>query len=262
MADKVDYFKEAVRHPLHQALIAAGVIAAVASLWRGTFWPLFFFALAEGAYLVLAPRWPPFQRACDRAAALAAMERRKLDLERVASRLSPTAKSRLDGVLRTKARILDSMKTLSPSDPLGRLWESRLDSLGDAALRILVAVDSNRADDRQQRGLQSDVQELEAELAGLADGAAKKAKLQRLELARRRLGAFSGLKDQREAAVAQLETLEDLLSELLAQGLAGRDDEAFAQRMDALSAQVQAAGESVAALDRAAGSEDELRRLA
>lgn len=261
MAEKPDYFKEAVRHPLHQALIAAGVIALVASLWHGALWPVLLFAALEAAYLVIAPRWPPFQRSCDQAAAKEATDRRKLDLERIASRLSPAAKSRLDGILRQRARALDTMKALSPGDPLGRLWEARLDSLSDAALRILVAVDSNRADDRQLRALQSDVQDLEAEIAGLSDGAAKKAKLQRLELARRRLGGFSGLKDQREAAIAQLETLEDLLSELLAQGLTGRDSDTFAQRMDALSAQIQAAGESVAALDRTAGSEDELRRL-
>jgi hypothetical protein len=261
MAEKPNYFKEAIRHPVHQALAAAGVIALVASLWHGVFWPVLFFALAEGAFLAVAPRWPPFRRACDRAAAQEASRQRGLELERIAARLSPTAKSRLDGILRQKTRILDSMKTLSAGDSLGRLWEARLDALGDAALRILVAVDANRADDRHQRALQVDVQELEAEIAGLAEGAAKNAKRQRLELAQKRLGGFSGLRDQREAAIAQLETLEDLLGDLLAQGLSGRDSAAFAERMDALSAQVQAAGESAAALDRAAGSEDELRYL-
>jgi hypothetical protein len=227
------------------------VIALVASLWHGVFWPVLFFALAEGACLAMAPR-----RSCDRAAAQEANRQRRLELERIAPRLSPAAKSRLDGSLRQTTRIPDSMKTLSAGDSLGRLLEARLDALGDAALRILMAVDSNRADDRHLRALQVDVQELEAEIAGLAEGAAKNAKRQRRELAQKRLGGFSGLRDQPEAAIAQFETIEGLLGDLLAQGLSGRDGAAFAERMDALSAQVQAAGESAAALDRAAGSED------
>lgn len=65
------------RHPVHQVDAAAEAIALVASLWHGVFWPVLFFALAEGAFLAVAPRWPPFRRACDRAAAQEAPRQRR-----------------------------------------------------------------------------------------------------------------------------------------------------------------------------------------
>jgi hypothetical protein len=261
MREQPDYFKEAVRNPYHQAILVAGVIAIVAGLWIHTWWPLLLVGIGEVAYLIVVPASPKFRRACDRAAAQEASTQRKVELERVASRLSTAAKSRYDGIQRQRSRILDSMKSLSSSDALGREWELRLDSLCDAALRILVSVDAIRADDRDGRLLQTDVQDLEAETAKLPEGAARAAKLQRLELARKRLAGLGGLKDQREAAVAQLETVEDLLQDLLTKGLSGRDSAAFASRIDALTAQVEAAGESVAALDRAAEGEAELAQL-
>ncbi len=261
MREQPDYFKEAVRHTYHQVILVAGLMAMVAGLWHHAWWPFLLVAVVEVAYLLVMPASPQFRRTCDRAAAREASYQRKVDLERIATRLSTAAKSRYDGVLRQRSRILDAMKTLSSSDPLGSEWEARLDSLGNAALRILVSVDANRADDRQGRLLQADVEELEAQIAKLPEGPPRAAKQQRLELARKRLSSQGALKDQREAAVAQLETIEDFLQDLLAKGLSGRDSAAFAARIDALTAQAEAAGESVAELDRSAEDEAELAQL-
>jgi hypothetical protein len=73
-----------------------------------------------------------------------------------------------------------------------------------------------------------------------------------------RSGGRGRLAQQREAAVAQFETLEDLLRELQDQALAGRDSAAFGARLATLSAQVEAMGETVAELDRAAETSSEL----
>lgn len=61
--------------------------------------------------------------------------------------------------------------------------------------------------------------------------------------------------------MTQLETLEDLLEDLLSQALAGRDAAAFGERLQGLSAQLDAMGDTVAALDRQAGTSAELAEL-
>ncbi len=259
MRQKPNYFSIAVKHQYHGALLVALGVAAAVGLFRGSWKPFLFFAAAEVLYLVLVPRLPGFRRACDREAASDEARRLIADRERIAQKLSQVAKSRYDGILRLRQQILDGMRTLSASEALQDEWKPKLDALVAAALRILVAADATRADDRDKRLLESDVRTLEAEIAKLSPGGpARAAKEQRLELVRRRLADFSKVWEQREAAVTQLDTLEDLLKDLLTQGLAARDAAAFGQRMDALSAQIQAAGESVAMLDRHAETEAEL----
>lgn len=261
MPDKPNYFREAVGLPAHKLLLFVGIVASLGGLWRGHTWPLLVFAAAELFYLLVLPLLPPFRAWIDRRDAEEKAYQRRVDLERIATRLSPNAKARLDGAVRMRGKILDAIKAMSAPDSMERAWKAKLDELMNAALRILVAVDSTRADDRDQRLLDTEIKELEAEVGKLNDGPAKAAKAQRLELLKKRAGGTGLLREQRDAAVTQFETLEDLLKTLLEQALAGRDAAAFGQRLEMLSAQVEAAGETVAALDRHAETASELAAL-
>jgi hypothetical protein len=261
MREKSNYLKEAAAHPTHRLFLIVAAIASVAGLWRGSAWPLVLFAIAEALVLLVVPRLPAFRQSCDQRHAEEREHQRRVELEQIASRLSPNAKSRLDGIVRTRNQILDSLRTLSESRALEATWAPRLASIESAALRILVSVDSTRADARDRRFLESDVKELEAKVAAMPEGAARAAQAQRLELARRRVADQAKIEDQRQAAIAQLETIEDLLQDLLSRGLAGRDSEAFAGRIDGLALQIDASSESVASLDRHAETEAELAAL-
>ncbi len=261
MSDQPGYLAVALGLPVHKALLLAGALGAAVGLWRGSWAFLFLFLAVEALYLLVLPLLPGFRRWVDRGRAAEAAHRAAVDLERVAARLSPNAKSRLDGVVRTREKILDAVKALSAPEPMQREWRARLDELVNASLRILVAIDGTRADERDARLLDSEIADLRAELAKLPEGPAKAAKAQRLEVLERRSGGRGKLAEQREAAVTQLETLEDLLKELQDQALAGRDSAAFGEQLTRLSAQVEAAGETVAALDHAAATSSELAML-
>ncbi|MBI5543286.1 MAG: hypothetical protein HY901_05320 [Deltaproteobacteria bacterium] len=261
MPDKPNYFREAVGLPAHKVLLLVGVVASLAGLWRGHGWPLLAFLVAEAFYLFILPTLPAFRAWVGRNKAGEAAHQKAINLDRIASRLSPNAKARLDGVTRVRGKVLDSMHAMSAPDSMLRDWTVKLDELVNAALRILVAVDGTRVDDRDQRFLQSEIKDLEAEVAKANEGPAKAAKQQRLDLLKKRAGGTGLLKEQREAAVTQLETLEDLLKDLQDQALAGRDAAAFGQRMASLQVQIQAAGETVAMLDRQSETSSELAVL-
>lgn len=260
MKDQPDYFAHARKSPVHGAILFTGIVASGAGLWRGTAWPLVVFVVVELLYLFVLPATPPYRRRLDIEHAAERKRQRALELERIAGKLSPNAKSRLNGINRLRDRILDGLKTLGEESALEREWTVRLEQLVNAALRILVAVDATRADDREQRHLQRQYDELRAELETMKDGPAKAAKSQRLEVLGKRLGGLGLTREQREAAIVQLETIEDLLQEMLSTNLSGRDAEAFAQRITTLQAQIEAAGDSVGALDRHAELTAELAR--
>jgi len=261
MAERPSYLREAATLPLHQAFVLCGGVAILVGLWRGLFWPLPVVVGLEVLYLLVVPQLPAFRRRCDVEWAQEQARQHALELERVAARLSPIARSRLEGLRRLQGRILDAMKTLPGSAALEQEWAPRLRALMNAALRILVSVDGTRADDRDERSLRADLEELESEVAKLSDGPLKDAKAQRLVLTRKRLGDLGRIREQREAALVQLDTLEDTLQHLLTQGLAARDAAAFGEQLEGLAAQVEAAGETVTALDRFAGTEAELASL-
>lgn len=258
MGEKPNPFAVAARHPVHGVLLLIGSVAAVAGLFHGSFWPVAAFAAAETFYLLVVPVLPPFRAWVDRTHAQEMAHRKTVDLERIASKLSPNAKSRLDGISRVRAKILDAMRTMNAPDSMTRDWRVRLDELRSAALRILVAIDTNRADAREERMLASEIRDLETEVSARGDGPAKAAKVQRLALLKKRAGAAGLVGEQREAAITQLETLEDMLKEILDQALAGRDSESFGRRLESLSAQVEAVRETVSALDQHAETVSEL----
>ncbi|HEY3449144.1 MAG TPA: hypothetical protein VGK67_22495 [Myxococcales bacterium] len=261
MSDKPSYLSVALGLNLHKAILLAGAVGTVFGLWRGT-WAFFFLFLAvEAFYLLALPLLPGFRRWVDQTHASEAAHQKAVDLDRIAGKLSPNAKARLDGVTRTREKILDAVRTLNAPEAMEREWRAKLDELVNASLRILVAIDGTRVDDRDTRLLESEINDLKAELAKLPDGPAQAAKAQRLEVLERRSGGKGKLAEQREAAVTQFETLEDLLKELQDQALAGRDSAAFGQRLAKLSAQIEAAGETVAALDRASETSSELAAL-
>ncbi|MGC4116604.1 MAG: hypothetical protein QM765_18940 [Myxococcales bacterium] len=261
MSDKPSYLSVALGLMQHKAILLAGVVGTVFGLWRGT-WAFFFLFLAvEAFYVLVLPLLPGFRRWVDESYAAEAAHKKGLALERIAAKLSPNAKSRLDGVTRMRERILDSIKVMNAPDAMQREWRAKLDELVNASLRILVAIDGTRADDRDARLLDSELKDLKAELAKLPDGPAKAAKAQRLEVLERRAGGRGLLAQQREAAVTQFETLEDLLKELQEKALSGRDSAAFGERLTQLSTQIEAAGDTVAALDRAAATSSELAVL-
>jgi len=261
MSHKPDYLRAALALPAHKLLLVVGAVAAAAGLWRGHLWPLALFALAELAFVLVLPALPAFRAFVDRGAAEEAAHQKAVDLERVALKLSPNARSRLDGVQRTCARIMDALKAMDAPASMERAWGAQLGELSGAALRILVAIDQTRVEGRDERFLAAQIEELQGELARAGDGPAKAAKEQRLEVLKRRAGGAGPLREQREAAVTQFETLEDLLKELLDQAVAGRDASAFGRQLQALQARAEALGETVAALDRRRESAAELALL-
>jgi hypothetical protein len=261
MDEKPNYFRVATGLPAHGVVLVFGTIGSLVGLFRGLYWPLLLFGAAEAFYLLILPSLPPFRSFVDARAAAEKAHRLAVDLERIAGKLSPNAKSRLDALNRTRDRILDALRAMGAPQDMERQWRARLDEVAGAALRLLVAVDSTRVDDRDQRLLDSEVRELHEEIAKGGDGPAKAARQQRLELLEKRAGGTGLLKEQRDAAVVQFETLEDLFKELSVQALAGRDAQAFSQRLQGLQAQIDAASQTVAALDRHAATSSELAEL-
>lgn len=244
--DRPDYFHEALTHPLHKTALGLLAIALVACLWR-RLWPLALLMIAaEGIYLAIAPRLPAFRRLCDDKRAREYERKRAAMLEQIASRLSTNAKARYDGVLRVRGKILDTLRTQPNPEVLEALWMPRLKLLAEWALRLLVSIDATRADSRDQRALEGEVELLEREIGALGEGSATLAvKRQKLAMTRDRLQRFAKLKDQREAAIVQLEIIEALMDDLLAKGLASHDEDAFASQLELLSGQVEALGDSL-----------------
>ena len=92
------------------------------------------------------------------------------------------------------------------------------------------------------------MEKLRAELAAAPPGPAREAKEQRLALLEARAGRAPQLAEQRQAAVVQLDTLQDLLEDLAAAPLEGRDPVALSGRLTEIEALTGAARESIAAL--------------
>ncbi len=261
MRDQPSYLKEAAASPTNKLILAVGAIACVGALFRGHSWPLLVLLAIEAFVVLVLPLLPCFRASVDKRLAEERTHRRAVELEKIALRLSPNAKSRLDGINRLQGRILDAVRTLDAPEAMAAQWRVRLAELVNAALRLLVAIDTTRADGRDARFLSSEVETLASEVAKLPEGPVRAAKEQRLSVLQKRAGGATGLAEQREAAVTQLETLEDLLEDLLSQALAGRDAAAFGERLQGLSAQLDAMGDTVAALDRQAGTSAELAEL-
>lgn len=241
-----DYFHEAITHPLHRTALGVLVIALALCLWR-RLWILAVLAIAaEVLYLAIAPRLGAFRRLCDEKQAREHAKKRAAMLEQIASRLSSNAKARYEGVLRVRGKILDTLRAQQNPEVLESLWTPRLKMLTEWALRLLVSIDATRADTRDLRALESEAELIEREIGALSEGSATLAvKKQKLALTRSRLDRFAKLKDQREAAIVQLEIIEGLMDDLLAKGLSGHDEGAFASQLELLSGQVEALGDSL-----------------
>src|SRR5207237_7449198 len=129
-------------------------------------------------------------------------------------RLSPNADSRLRGLERLRETALAQLPP-----PLRERWAPRLTELVEAAAQLLLWLDANPPP-RSPPG--PDMEKLRAELAAAPPGPAREAKEQRLALLEARAGRAPQLAEQRQAAVVQLDTLQDLLEDLAAAPLEGR----------------------------------------
>lgn len=259
---KPDYFREALAHPLHQAALGLLALVLLACLWR-RLWPLALLAIAaEGLYLAIAPRLPAFRRLCDERQAREYAKKRAAMLDQIAARLSANAKARYDGVCRVRGKVLDTLRAQPSPETLEALWAPRLKMLTEWALRLLVSIDATRADARDRRSLESEIELLEREIAALDEGSATLAlKRQKLALTRGRLDRFAKVRDQREAAIVQLEIIEGLMEDLLAKGLSSHDEDAFATQLEQLSSQVEALGDSLGSMAQDESAAYELASL-
>ncbi len=245
------YLKAAINHPMHRTLLGVLIVLLAICLWRRLWSLAFLLIAAEGLYLFLAPRLSPFQKACDDQNARVEAQKRAATLDQIASRLSTNAKARYDGVQRVCGKFLDTLRAQPSPEALEALWTPRLRTLSEWALRLLVSIDATRADSRDQRALEREIESLEREIAELAEGSATQAaKQQKLALTRSKLERFAKVKDQREAAIVQLEIIEGVLDDLLAKGLSGHDEAAFGAQLELLSGQVDALGDSLSGMAR------------
>src|SRR5439155_5341790 len=137
-------------------------------------------------------------------------------------RLSPNADSRLRGLERLRETALAQLPP-----PLRERWAPRLAELVEAAAQLLLWLDANPSP-RSPPG--AEVEKLRAEIAAAQPGPAREAKEQRLALLEARAGRAPQLAEQRQAAVVQLDTLQDLLEDLAATPLEGRDSSALSGR--------------------------------
>ncbi|MDR0966052.1 MAG: hypothetical protein LBM75_06065 [Myxococcales bacterium] len=241
-----NYRRELFDHPLHKTALAILAVLVLVCLWR-RLWPIaLILAMAEVLFLLIVPRLPGFRRTCDARQASDVASKRAAMLDQIASRLSMNAKARYDGLLRSRAKLLDVLRAQPSPDVLEALWTPRLTRLCDWALRLLVSIDATRADAHDQRALESEAEQLVRDIDALEQGSATRTlKAQKLEMTRGRLDRFSKIKDQRDAAIVQVEIIEGLLDELLAKGLASHDESAFCAQLELLRGQVDALGDSL-----------------
>lgn len=245
------YFRQAVQSPVHKALATALSVLAVLVLLRHLWSLLLLLAAVEALYLLFVPNLPSFRQACDQRRADEMARRKAKILEDIAGRLSPAAKARYEGLGQLKGRILDAIRTQPGAEALESLWAPRLSMMQEWALRFLVAVDASRLTTRDGDSLKSEIDTLQARLDAMGeDDPARSPVLQRLQLANERVERSRLAVQRRESAVAQFEAIEGVFEDLLTQGLPGRDEDAFAGRLEVIGAQVQALGDTLSTMTR------------
>lgn len=258
------YVKEALSEPMHALCLPAALLLAAYAVFSARPGLLAVAAAIEGSFLLVYPLLPVFRRKCQAAWARDDAQGRRDQLQRLSQGLGENARARLHSLERHRDAILNQLAAWPEGQSLQAAWSPRLEELIAAGLRILLAVDAAAPNPRAAGFDGGEIARLEQELAGAHPGPARDAKAQRLELLKARAGRGPNLAEQREAAVVQFDTLEDLLEDLERAALEGRDAAAFGARLSQVNALVEAARQSVAALEAhqpAAGELAEARRL-
>lgn len=258
------YTQEALSEPLHALTLPAALILAAYAVFSGRWAVLAVAAALELGYLLLYPLRPAFRRKCEAGWARDDAQARRDEVARIAQRLGENARARLRSLERHRDQILDQLAAWREGQSLQAAWQPRLEELVSNGLRLLLAIDAGAPNVRAAHADDGELARLRQELAASKPGPARDAKAQRLELLEARAGRGPNLAEQREAAVVQFDTLEDLFEDLERAALEGRDAAAFGARLAQVNALVEATRQSVAALEShqaSAGELAEARRL-
>ena len=217
---------------LAAALLAVGVL-------RGPAWLAFAGVALEIAWVAFATLSPGRRSRRAQEWALDDRDQRRDRLQASMLRLSPNAQSRMRALLALRETALGQL----PAGDFRERWHARLDELVEVGLQLLVQLDAN-----PPRAPGDDLGNLRSEVAAAPPGPAREAKAQRLALLQERAARTGSAAQQREAAVVQLDTVQDLFEDLARAPLEGRDPAALSARLTEVLALTGAARDSIAAL--------------
>lgn len=246
------YLREALTESVHGLVLPIAALLLAGGVFSGRWSLAFLGVVLEGGYLLVWPMLPGFRRSCDERWAKFERQDQQSRFDTLVQKLSANAQSRLRTLTRAREEILTQFASRADGRVLAESWSPRLDALCEAALSLLLAIDSTPAQAASASTNEvssAEVQRVRAELEKAPAGPLRDALEQRLSLLEAREKRGPKLQEQRATAVVQFETLEDLVTDLRTSVLEGRDANAFGHRLNEVSALVDAARESVNALD-------------
>lgn len=250
------YFREALVEPAHGLALTFMGIGCAWSFWTGDPWRALLGVAFEAGFLVVYPRLPHHRRRCEERWAWAERDERRARLSQLSRKLGANSQSRLRGLGQKRDTVLHQLSAMPGGESVHARWKERLEELEDEALRLLIALDG--APKPEQDDTAEQVAKLKKEVESAAPGAVRDAKQQRLAALEARGTRTPGIAEQAEVARVQLDTLEDLLEDLVHASLEGRDAQAFSVRLTQVQGLIEAARQNTAALD-AHATENALR---
>lgn len=236
----------ALSMPANFFALAAGGLASVA---LGDPVPVLASAGAAFTYSVLLSLLPSFRRAVR--ANLEAQVNSDVaspeEREALLAELAPSQREHYEVLRELRGRILDSYGKMPGGRVLVASSERRLEALLTSFLRLVATLNSYRkflnATDR--RGIEEELAQLEAELAGEKNERLKEVKARRVEILKKRVARFAQAEESREVVSHQLASIEDVLRLTHEQSIAIRDPEVVSRQLEALTAEVTATEETV-----------------
>ncbi len=257
MLEKYPVLKRAIANQYQVILVAAAATLAVATIS-----PLPFLVLLGGEFVVMPFMFERLKRRLEIEKKYAARQSESLSQNERYDQLNPDQKLRYDGLKKLCRQIQGNYQGLTTaSQSILAEYTDKFEAILATCLRRLWLV---RKYDSMIRAFDSDkvkaeVEKLKAaiETPGVAPRVAEAWK-QNLEIKEKLLAAVDRNIANREALLAELDSLESLFQLLLQKSLAATDAQAFSQEMDDLLSQADQDAASVQEMEQLLGSMPEL----
>ncbi len=260
MASKApNYLRAALLMPANVFALVAGAIAGAV---MGDWTPLVAAAGASVAYLTLLSTAPSFRRAVRanfQAQAFSEVASAE-EVESLLAELSASQREHYQVLGELRGRILTSYRQMPGGGVLAANSERRLDALLTSFLRLVATLNGYRKflSVVDRRGLEDELQGLEAEVATDVNEKLREVKARRIDILKKRIHRFVQAAENREVVSHQLASIEDMLRLTHEQSIAIRDPEVVSQQLDVLSAEVAATEETVREMESFMRVTDEL----